>query len=83
MRGEMTVSSYRFDATIARFITSADVPDHVVYVVAKAVLENLDVFRKLHPAFRHLKAAEMIKDSLSAPLHPGAVKAYKELGLLP
>jgi TRAP transporter TAXI family solute receptor len=66
----------------ATFITSADVPDKVVYEVAKAVLGNLDAFRKLHPAFRQLKAAEMISDSLSAPLHPGAVKAYKELGLI-
>ena len=66
----------------ATFITSADVPDDVAYEVAKAVLGNLDTFRKLHPAFRHLKASEMIKDSLSAPLHPGAIKAYKELGLM-
>ncbi|MGQ4809751.1 hypothetical protein NKDENANG_03178 [Candidatus Entotheonellaceae bacterium PAL068K] len=66
----------------ATFITSADVPDTVVYVIARAVLGNLDAFRKLHPAFKHLKAEEMIKDSLSAPLHPGAIKAYTELGLM-
>jgi TRAP transporter TAXI family solute receptor len=67
----------------ATFITSAKVPEAVVYEVAKAVLGNLDVFRKLHPAFAHLNADEMIKDSLSAPLHDGAIKAYKELGLMP
>ncbi|ETX01297.1 MAG: C4-dicarboxylate ABC transporter substrate-binding protein [Candidatus Entotheonella factor] len=66
----------------ATFITSAEVPDDVVYEVAKAVLGNLDTFRKLHPAFNNLKAEEMIKDSLSAPLHNGAIKAYKELGLM-
>lgn len=66
----------------ATFITSAKVPDEVVYEVAKAVLGNLDTFRKLHPAFTNLKAEEMIKDSLSAPLHNGVIKAYKELGLL-
>jgi len=66
----------------ATFVTSADVPDEVVYIVAKAVMSNLDDFRKLHPAFAHLKAEEMIKDGLSAPLHPGAIKAYKELGLM-
>jgi TRAP-type uncharacterized transport system substrate-binding protein len=54
----------------------------VVYVIAKAVMENIEQFKKLHPAFNHLKAEEMIKDGLSAPLHPGAEKAYKELGLL-
>ena len=67
----------------ATFITSAKVPEAVVYEVAKAVLGNLDDFRKLHPAFAHLKAEEMIKDSLSAPLHEGAIRAYKELGLMP
>jgi len=66
----------------ATFVTSADVSDDAVYVVAKSVMENLDEFKKLHPAFANLKAEEMIKDSLSAPLHPGAEKAYKELGLL-
>ena len=66
----------------ATFVTSADVPDEVVYIVAKAVLGNLDDFRRLHPAFANLKPEEMIKDSLSAPLHPGAVRAYRELGLM-
>jgi len=65
----------------ATFVTSAEVPDDVAYVVAKAVMENLDDFRKLHPAFANLKAEEMVSDGLSAPLHPGAAKAYAELGL--
>lgn len=73
------VKTYGVGAT---FVTSAKVSDEAVYEVAKAVLGNLDAFRKLHPAFKHLKAEEMIKDSLSAPLHPGAIKAYKELGLM-
>ncbi|MEQ8394831.1 TAXI family TRAP transporter solute-binding subunit [Thalassobaculum sp.] len=66
----------------ATFVSSAAVADNVAYIVAKAVLSNLDDFRNLHPAFANLKAEEMIKDSLSAPLHPGAEKAYKELGLM-
>lgn len=66
----------------ATFVSSTNVADEVAYVVAKAVMENLDDFRKLHPAFANLKAEEMIKDGLSAPIHPGALKAYKELGLV-
>ncbi len=66
----------------ATFVTSADVPEEDVYVVVRAVFENFDQFKKLHPAFKNLKAEEMIKDSLSAPLHPGAVKYYKEKGWL-
>ena len=64
----------------ATFVTSADVPDEVVYVVVKAVFENFDQFKKLHPAFANLKPEEMIRDSLSAPLHDGAMKYYKEQG---
>ncbi len=64
----------------ATFVSSADVPEKVVYEVVKAVFENIDRFKKLHPAFKHLKPEEMIKDGLSAPLHAGAVKYYKEKG---
>ncbi len=66
----------------ATFVSSTQVPDDVVYQIVKAVFENFDTFRKLHPAFAHLKKEEMIKDGLSAPLHPGAVKYYKEAGLM-
>jgi TRAP transporter TAXI family solute receptor len=64
----------------ATFVSSTDVPDDVVYVVVKAVFENFDQFKKLHPAFANLKPEEMISDSLSAPIHPGAAKYYKEKG---
>ena len=64
----------------ATFVTSAKVPDKVVYTVVKAVFDNFDQFRKLHPAFAHLNEQQMIKDSLSAPVHPGAAMYYKERG---
>ena len=64
----------------ATFVTSADVPDDVIYEVVKAVFDNFDRFKKLHPAFENLKEEEMIKDGLSAPLHPGAIKYYQERG---
>ena len=66
----------------ATVVTSASVSEEAVYQVAMAVLGNLDDFRKLHPAFANLVAEEMIADSLSAPLHPGAIRAYQELGLM-
>ncbi|MCC1492067.1 TAXI family TRAP transporter solute-binding subunit [Cognatishimia sp. F0-27] len=65
----------------ATFVTSANVPEETVYVVAKAVMENIDDFKQLHPAFANLDPAQMVSDGLSAPLHPGAEKAYMELGL--
>jgi len=66
----------------ATFVTSSDVPEEVIYNVVKAVFENFDTFRKLHPAFADLNKSEMIKDGLSAPLHDGAVRYYKESGLM-
>jgi TRAP transporter TAXI family solute receptor len=65
---------------LATVVTSAKVPDTVVYDLTKAVFDNFDEFKKLHPAFAHLDPKAMIKNGLSAPLHPGAVKYYKEKG---
>lgn len=64
----------------ATFVTSADVADDVVYEVVKAVFDNFDRFKGLHPAFANLNEADMISDGLSAPLHPGAEKYYRERG---
>ena len=64
----------------ATFVSSTDVADEVVYTVVKAVFDNFDQFKKLHPAFGNLSEMEMISDSLSAPLHPGAQKYYQERG---
>jgi TRAP transporter TAXI family solute receptor len=66
----------------ATFVSSTNTPEDVIYNVVKAVFDNFDSFKKLHPAFKILKKEEMIKDGLSAPLHKGAVKYYKEAGLM-
>ena len=66
----------------ATFVSSTNTPADTVYQVVKAVFENFDDFRKLHPAFGNLKKEEMVKDGLSAPLHDGAAKYYKEAGLM-
>lgn len=66
----------------ATFVTSTDVSEEVIYQVVKAVFENFEDFKRLHPAFANLKKEEMISDGLSAPLHTGAVKYYREAGLM-
>lgn len=66
----------------ATIVTSADVPDEVVYAMTKSVFENLDQFRSLHPALANLDPKQMVQDGLSAPLHPGAEKYFREAGLL-
>ena len=65
---------------LATVITSSNVADTTVYALVKAVFDNFDEFKKLHPAFAHLEPKDMIKNGLSAPLHPGAIKYYKEKG---
>lgn len=65
---------------LASFVTSAKVPDDVVYELAKAVFEKFDDFKRLHPALANLEPQRMVSDGLSAPLHPGAARYYKEKG---
>jgi TRAP transporter TAXI family solute receptor len=64
----------------ATFVTSTAVSEDAVYAVVAAVFDNFEDFKKLHPAFANLKAEEMATAGLSAPLHPGAAKYYKEKG---
>ena len=66
----------------ATFVTSTDSSDEVVYEMVKAVFDNFRRFKKMHPAFANLEEKNMIKNNLSAPLHPGAIKYYKEQGWL-
>ena len=66
----------------ATFVSSTNTDASTVYTVVKSVFENFDTFKKLHPAFDVLKKEEMVKDGLSAPLHDGAAKYYKEVGLI-
>jgi len=62
--------------------TSAKASPEVVYQLVKSVFDNIDRFKRLHPAFADLKEEDMIKVGLSAPLHEGAVRYYKERGWL-
>jgi TRAP transporter TAXI family solute receptor len=73
------IKSFGVGATL---VTSKDTPDEVIYQLAKAVFDNFLEFKKLHPAFHALDKNKMVGEGLSAPLHAGAVKYYKEVGLL-
>ncbi len=65
----------------ATFVTSIKVPEKVVYAITKEVFENFETFKKLHPAYEVLTKKSML-EGLTAPLHPGAIKYYKEAGLM-
>jgi TRAP transporter TAXI family solute receptor len=67
---------------LATLVSSSKVQPEAVYVLVKAVFENFEEFRKLHPALATLKQDGMIRDGLSAPLHEGAARFYREKGWL-
>ena len=64
----------------ATLVTSLKVPDKVVYAVTKTIFENLESFKKLHPAYALITKVSML-ECLSAPIHSGAMKYYREAGL--
>ena len=64
----------------ATFVTTAEADDEVVYQTVKAIFDNFDRFKRLHPAFEGLDAEEMVTSGLSAPLHEGAARYYREQG---
>ena len=64
----------------ATFVTSKNVDEDIVYAVTKEVFENFEDFKSLHPAYQVLTKENML-EGLSAPIHKGALKYYKEVGL--
>ena len=66
----------------ASVITSKKLDSDVVYNVTKAVFDNFDNFKTLHPVFATLKKEDMIEEGNSAPIHPGALKYFKQEGLV-
>ena len=75
---EEDVDTFGVKATL---VTSAKVPDEVVYAVTKEVFENFEAFKGLHPAYKVLSKQNML-EGMSAEIHPGAMKYYKEAGLM-
>lgn len=66
----------------AALVTSAKVDDEVVYQTVKAVFDNLENFKTLHPVFASLDKQRMVSEGIVATLHPGALRYYREIGLI-
>jgi TRAP transporter TAXI family solute receptor len=66
----------------ATLVTTASTPDDVVYALVAAVFGDFERFKSLHPALGRLQQDEMAKAALSAPLHPGAERYYREANLM-
>lgn len=67
---------------VATVVASSATDEAVVYGLVKAVFDNLDRLKQMHPALAALDPRRMIVDGLSAPLHPGALRYYQERGWL-
>jgi TRAP transporter TAXI family solute receptor len=76
---DVDVTTFGIRAALA---TSSEMNPDVVYQVVKSVFENFDDFRTLHPVFATLKKEDMVRSGIIAPLHPGAIRYYKEAGLM-
>lgn len=72
-----TTNSVKTFGVKATLVTRAEMSDELVYKLVKVVMENLETFKKIHPALADLTVKNML-EGLSAPLHPGAIKYYKE-----
>ena len=77
----MNATIKSFGATIT-IVTSSDASDELIYSITKAVFENLPELEKIHPALRNLDPKLMVRNGLTAPIHDGAMRYYREKGLL-
>lgn len=66
----------------ATVVASAALDPDIVYPIVKAVFDNLEQFRRLSPAFEGLEASQMMRDGITAPLHEGAIRYFREIGLM-
>ena len=66
---------------LATIVASADMPEQTAYVITKAVFDNLEDFKKLHPAVANITKEQMLEGN-TVPFHPGAIKYFKEKGMM-
>ncbi|MES9938689.1 MAG: TAXI family TRAP transporter solute-binding subunit [Sedimenticola sp.] len=73
------IATFGLAATV---VVSEEMDADLAYQIVKAVFTNFNRFKRRHPAFRNLDPRQMIRDNLTAPLHEGALRFYKEQGWL-
>jgi uncharacterized protein len=66
---------------LATVVASTDLPEQTAYIVTKALFDNFDDFKKLHPAVANITKEQMLEGN-TVPFHPGALKYFREKGLL-
>lgn len=66
---------------LATIVASADLPEQTAYIITKALFDNFEDFKKLHPAVANITKEQMLEGN-TVPFHPGALKYFKEKGLM-
>ncbi|NRB17376.1 MAG: TAXI family TRAP transporter solute-binding subunit [Rhodobacteraceae bacterium] len=74
-----STESFGYSASV---LSRADVPEQVVYDFVKATFQNIEKMRSQNPVWHDLHPSKMIRDGIVAPLHPGAIRYYRERGWL-
>lgn len=69
-------------AVVATLVTHSGISDEIIYALVKAVFDDFDTFKSLHPAFAELTTEAMVQEALTAPVHPGARRFYEEMGYI-
>ncbi len=62
-------------------MVTEDMPDAMAYDIVDAVFSNFDRFKRLHPALRPLRPQDMKSEGDPAPMHPGAIRKFSEIGM--
>lgn len=73
------VKSFGVTVTV---VSSTDVSDDVAYALTNSVFNNLDALKRVHPALMAINQSQMRTDGLTAPLHPGALRYFREKGMM-
>ncbi len=80
MGSQEAIQSFGLGAT---FVAMESTSNKAVYHVVKEIVENFRDFKSLHPSLQMIKTQELSSSALTAPLHPGAIRYYREARLLP
>lgn len=65
----------------AVLVTKDTIDDKFVYELTKTILVNFEEFKSLHPAYKTITKKSLL-EGLAVPQHPGAIKAFKEAGII-
>lgn len=70
--------------TASNILIRSDISDEVAYTITKTVVENAEKLRQIHAGLADFDPKDAAQAGLvgNCPFHPGAVKYYKEKGMM-